>query len=90
MWLRSSVLPSCCGEVGERFVVIGQRADFLPALGGEVVLKLQHFKGGAFADGVFFLLGVERGLGINARLPRGLHALISRIGPASPRCQFPP
>ena len=30
LW-RSSVLPSCGGEIGERLVVIGQRADFLRA-----------------------------------------------------------
>ena len=79
MWLRSSVLPSCCGEVGERFVVIGERADFLPAVGGEGVLELQHGEGGAFADGVFFLFGVEGGLGVNARLPGGAHAFIGGL-----------
>jgi hypothetical protein len=52
--MRSSVVPSCCGEIGERLVVIGQRADFLRTGGGQIVLIGQHFKGGGLADGVGF------------------------------------
>jgi len=41
-------------EFDERFVVIGQRADFLSAVGGERILELQHDEGVLFADGIFF------------------------------------
>src|SRR5882757_7597918 len=67
------------GEIGEGYVVIRQRTDLLRAGRREVVLKLQHGEGGAFADGIFLLLGVQRGFGIDARLFRGFHALISRL-----------
>ncbi len=78
------------GEIGQGLVVIGERANFLAARGGQGVLILQHVKGGGLADGVGFLLGVQRGLGVNARLPRGVHALIARTAPVSRRCQSPP
>src|ERR1700761_9563530 len=57
------------GQLGQGLVVVCQGLNLRGARGGEIALELQDEETGALARFHFFLFGLQRGLGKDARLP---------------------
>ena len=86
-FITSTLMPSrwrvaalIQAELGQGFVVGGQRLDFIAARRGEVALHLQDGVGGALAVIQLLLLGGQGLAGVLAGGPRSGHLLITGPG----------